>query len=107
MKVSQVATLINSVTSEIIGDSAVINEDLSNVVDIGKAIFDNTSYDNFVRTLVDHIGRVIFVDRVYTGNTLAVKRESWEYGAALEGNHICSWRCEKSWKKCHYGKNHS
>ena len=84
MKVSQVATLINSVTSEIIGESAVINEDLSNVVDIGKAIFDNTSYDNFVRSLVDHIGRVIFVDRVYTGNTLAIKRDAWEYGAVLE-----------------------
>lgn len=84
MKVSQVATLINSVTSELIGESAVINEDLSNVVDIGKAIFDNTSYDNFVRTLVDHIGRVIFVDRVYTGNTLAIKRDSWEYGSVLE-----------------------
>ena len=84
MKVSQVATLINSVTSEIIGESAVINEDLSNVVDIGKAIFDNTSYDNFVKTLVDHIGRVIFVDRVYTGNTLAIKRDSWEYGSVLE-----------------------
>ena len=84
MKVSQVATLINSVTSEIIGESAVINEDLSNVVDIGKAIFDNTSYDNFVRTLVDHIGRVIFVDRVYTGNTLAIKRDAWEYGSVLE-----------------------
>ena len=84
MKVSQVATLINSVTSEIIGESAVINEDLSNVVDIGKAIFDNTSYDNFVKALVDHIGRVIFVDRVYTGNTLAIKRDSWEYGSVLE-----------------------
>lgn len=84
MKVTQVASLINSVTSEIIGDSAVINEDLSNVVDIGKAIFDNTSYDNFVRSLVDHIGRVIFVDRVYTGNTLAIKRDSWEYGSVLE-----------------------
>ena len=84
MKVSQVATLINSVTSEIIGDSAVINEDLSNVVDVGKAIFDNTSYDNFVRSLVDHIGRVIFVDRTYTGNTLAIKRDSWEYGSVLE-----------------------
>lgn len=84
MKVTQVASLINSVTSEIIGDSAVINEDLSNVVDIGKAIFDNTSYDNFVRSLVDHIGRVIFVDRVYTGNTLAIKRDAWEYGSVLE-----------------------
>ena len=84
MKVTQVASLINSVTSEIIGDSAVINEDLSNVVDIGKAIFDNTSYDNFVRSLVDHIGKVIFVDRVYTGNTLAIKRDAWEYGSVLE-----------------------
>ena len=84
MKVTQVATLINSVTSEIIGEGAVINEDLSNVVDIGKAIFDNTSYDNFVRSLVDHIGRVIFVDRVYTGNTLAIKRDAWEYGSVLE-----------------------
>lgn len=84
MKVTQVASLINSVTSEIIGDSAVINEDLSNVVDIGKAIFDNTSFDNFVRSLVDHIGRVIFVDRVYTGNTLAIKRDAWEYGSVLE-----------------------
>lgn len=84
MKVTQVATLINSVTSEIIGEGAVINENLSNVVDIGKAIFDNTSYDNFVRSLVDHIGRVIFVDRVYTGNTLAIKRDAWEYGSVLE-----------------------
>ena len=84
MKVTQVASLINSVTSEIIGDSAVINEDLSNVVDIGKAIFDNTSYDNFVKSLVDHIGKVIFVDRVYTGNTLAIKRDAWEYGSVLE-----------------------
>ena len=84
MKVTQVATLINSVTSEIIGEGAVINEDLSNVVDIGKAIFDNTSYDNFVKSLVDHIGRVIFVDRVYTGNTLAIKRDAWEYGSVLE-----------------------
>jgi len=84
MKVSQVATLINSVSSELIGNSSVINENLSDVVTAGQLIFDNTSYDSFVRCLVDHIGKVIFVDRVYTGNTLAVKRESWEYGAALE-----------------------
>ena len=84
MKVSQVATLVNTVSDELIGNSSVINEDLSNVVDAGKAIFDNTSYDNFVRSLVDHIGRVIFVDRNYTGNTLAILRDSWEYGSVLE-----------------------
>lgn len=84
MDVKQVATLMNGVTSEIIGDSVVLNEDLSNVVDVGKAIFDNTSYDHFVKTLVDHIGRVIFVDRKYNGNTLSLYRDAWEYGAVME-----------------------
>ena len=84
MEVKQIAELINTTTHELIGLENVINEDLSNVVDAGKAIFDNTSYDNYVRSLVDHIGRVIFVDRKYTGNTLAILRDGWEYGAVLE-----------------------
>lgn len=84
MLVSQVAELVNLTTSELIGNSSVVKEDLSNTVEAGVTIFDNTSYDNFVKSLVDHIGRVQFEDRVYTGNTLAIKRESWEYGAVLE-----------------------
>lgn len=84
MDVKQVATLMNGVTTEILGEGAVVNENLSNVVDIGKAIFDSTSYDHFVKTLVDHIGRVMFVDRKYNGNTLSLYRDSWEYGAVME-----------------------
>ena len=84
MKVTQVAELINGVTGELIGNSAVVNEDLSNVVDAGTTIFDNTSYDHFVKSLVDHIGRVQFVNRAYTGNTLSVLRDAWEYGAVKE-----------------------
>ena len=59
MKVSQVYELLNTVTSEILGDSALVKEDLSNVVDLGVQIFDATSVDNYVRSLVDHIGKVI------------------------------------------------
>lgn len=84
MDIRQVATLMNGVTTEILGEGSVVNEDLSNVVDIGKAIFDNTSYDHFVKTLVDHIGRVMFVDRKYNGNTLSLYRDAWEYGAVME-----------------------
>lgn len=84
MEVKQVATLINDTTNELIGVENVINEDLTNVVDAGEQIFNNTSYDNFVKSLVDHIGRVKFVDRKYTGNTLAILRDSWEYGSVLE-----------------------
>ena len=75
---------LSEVVKFLFGEGAVVNEDLSNVVDIGKAIFDNTSYDHFVKTLVDHIGRVMFVDRKYNGNTLSLYRDSWEYGAVME-----------------------
>lgn len=84
MEVTQLHNIVNGVTTEILGADAVVNEDLSNVVDMGKSIFDNTSYDKFVRTLVDHVGRVIFVDRKYTGSTLALRRDAWEYGAVME-----------------------
>jgi hypothetical protein len=84
MDIKQVATLMNGITTEILGEGAVVNEDLSNVVDMGKAIFDNTSYDHYVKTLCDHIGRMIFVDRKYTGGMASLYRDSWEYGAVME-----------------------
>ena len=84
MDITQVATLVNSVNQEIIGTSAILAEDLSNVVDVGKAIFDATSYDKYVNALVDHIGRVIFVDRKYSGELASLYRDNWEYGAVME-----------------------
>ena len=84
MDISQVANIVNGVTSEVLGESAIQTEDLSNVVDMGRAIFDNTSYDKFVRSLIDHIGRVMFVNRTYTGTSLALRRDGWEYGAVMQ-----------------------
>lgn len=84
MKVTQLYTLINNVTKEILGETAVVNEDLSNVVDIGKSIFDQTSVDNYVKKLVNHIGKVIFVDRVYAGSVPSVLMDSWEFGSVLQ-----------------------
>ena len=84
MDITQVATLVNSVNQEIIGSSAILEEDLSNVVDVGKAVFDATSYDKYVGALVDHIGRVIFVDRKYSGSLASLYRDNWEYGAVME-----------------------
>lgn len=84
MKVTQIATIMNTVTSEILGKSGVVAEDLSNIVDVGKEILDTTDVDNYVRKLIDHIGRVIFVDRVYRGTAPSVLMDSWEYGSVLE-----------------------
>nr|CAI8715881.1 putative major head protein [Acinetobacter phage Phanie] len=84
MKVTQLATLMNTVTQEILGETAIIQEDLSNVVDIGKQIFDQTAVDNYVKTLVNHIGKVVFVNRLYAGGVPSVLMDSWEFGSVLE-----------------------
>lgn len=84
MKVSQVYELLNSVTSEILGKTDIVKEDLSNVVDLGVQIFDATSVDSYVKSLCDHIGRVVFVNRPYAGGAPSVLMDSWEFGAVLE-----------------------
>lgn len=84
MTVVQIKDLMNSVTTEILGKGNIVAEDLSNVVDIGKEIFDNTDVDNYVKSLVNHIGKVIFVNRPYTGNIPSMLMDSWEFGSVLE-----------------------
>lgn len=85
MKVTQLYALINSVTKEAMGETIVVNEDLSNVVDLGKAVMDQANgLDNYVRKLVDHIGKVVFVNRAYSGGVPSVLMDSWEFGSVLE-----------------------
>lgn len=84
MTVQQIYTLMNTVTSEIMGKTNVVKEDLSNVVDVGKELFSNTDVDNYVKSLVNHIGKVIFVNRPYTGNVPSMMMDSWEFGSVLE-----------------------
>ena len=84
MEVAQVYTLVNNATKEILGETAVVAEDLSNVVDIGTEIFNSNAVDNYVRSLVNHIGKVIFVNRAYSGSVPSVLMDGWEYGSVLE-----------------------
>lgn len=84
MEVKQIYEIVNQTTQETLGESAVVNEDLSNIVDIGTAVFNAQAVDNYVKSLVDHIGRVIFVNRPYRGNVPSVLMDGWEYGSVLE-----------------------
>ena len=84
MKITQLHTLVNSITQEVLGEVGVVQEDLSNVVDIGKEIIDSDNVDNYVKKLVNHIGKVIFVNRLYAGGVPSVMMDSWEYGSVLE-----------------------
>lgn len=84
MLVKQIYDIMNTVTSEVLGESVVVAEDLGNIVDIGTAIFNASAIDNYVRSLVNHIGKVIFVNRPYSGNVPSVLMDGWEYGSILE-----------------------
>jgi hypothetical protein len=84
MQITQIATLMNSVTSEILGTTDVVKEDLSNIVEVGKQIFDATSTDHYVKSLLNHIGKVVFVNRIYNGVAPSVMMDAWEYGSVLE-----------------------
>ena len=83
MEVKQIYSLVNEITNELLG-STIVKEDLSNVVDVGNAVFNANKVDNYVRSLVNHIGRVIFVDRAYSGSVPSVLMDSWEFGSVLE-----------------------
>lgn len=84
MTVKQIYELVNASTKQVLGETAILTEDLSNVVDIGTEIFNANAVDNYVKTLVDRIGKVIFVNRPYSGSIPSVLMDSWEYGSVTE-----------------------
>lgn len=84
MEVKQIYEIMNTVTGEVLGKSDVVAEDLSNIVDVGKEIIDKDAVDNYVKSLVNRIGKVIFVNRPYSGSAPSVMMDGWEYGSVLE-----------------------
>lgn len=84
MEVTQIYEIVNNITNEVTGKSDLVKEDLSNIADVGTSIFDSTSVDNYVKSLVDHIGKVIFVNRAYKGNAPSVLMDGWEFGSVLQ-----------------------
>jgi len=84
MKVEQIYSLVNDITGELLGKTDLLQEDLSNVVDVGTELFDSVSVDNYVKTLVNKVGKTVFVNRQYKGNVPSVLMDSWEFGSVLE-----------------------
>ena len=84
MEVKQIYTLMNSVSNEVLGKTDLVKEDLTGVVDMGTEVFNANAVDNYVKSLVNHIGKVIFVNRPYAGKVPSVLMDSWEFGSVLE-----------------------
>lgn len=84
MKITQIHEIMNTTVQEVLGTETIVNEDLSNIIDIGNEIISTENVDNYVKKLVNHIGKVVFSDRVYSGSAPNVLMDSWEFGSILE-----------------------
>ena len=84
MQITQVYDFVNTATQEALGTEVVVAEDLSNIVTVGEAVFNANAMDKYVKALVNRIGKVIFVNRVYQGSAPSVMMDGWEYGSVLQ-----------------------
>lgn len=84
MNVKQIYTIINSVSDEVLGKTGIVKDDLTGIVDLGTEVFNQNALDNYVKSLVNHIGKVVFVTRPYMGKVPSVLMDSWEFGSVLE-----------------------
>ena len=84
MEVKQIYTLMNSVSQEVLGKTDLVHEDLTGIVDMGTEVFNQNAVDNYVKSLVNHIGKVVFVNRPYSGKVPSVLMDAWEFGSVLE-----------------------
>jgi len=84
MDVKQIYSLVNNISKEVLGTTEIVQEDLTGVVDLGTAVFNANALDNYVKSLVNHIGKVVFVNRAYAGKVPSVLMDSWEFGSVLE-----------------------
>ena len=84
MNVEQICKLVNTVSGEVLGKTGLVNDDLTGVVDLGNEVFNQNAVDNYVKSLVNHIGKVVFVNRPYSGKVPSVLMDAWEFGSVLE-----------------------
>lgn len=84
MEVKQIYEIINSVSGEVLGRTDIVTDDLTGIVDLGTEVFNQGAADNYVKSLVNHIGKVIFVNRPYAGKVPSVLMDAWEFGSVLE-----------------------
>ena len=88
MKYKQIGEILNDVYGSIIGEDNLIKEDLSNIVEVGKmitssSVFDD-NFDNYVKKIVDKVGKVIEHTDTLELRHLPIYKDSWEYGSILE-----------------------
>lgn len=81
MKVEDASALINQAAKNFSGLEATVNQDLSNIVDFGRAVEDAMGFDVFFEKLVDQFNTIKFWSRPYVTFAPNVYMEAERFGS--------------------------
>lgn len=84
MQVSQIFKIVNEALKQTDGNLPLLQEDLSNIIDVGNSIFNANSFDNYAKKLVDRIGKDVFVSRPYSGLAPSIYMDSVIWGSVTQ-----------------------
>ena len=83
MEVKQIYAIVNDVRDQVLGKKDVAITDVQGIIETGTEIFNANQVDNYVKALVNRIGREIFVARKYSGGAPSVLMDGWEFGSVM------------------------
>lgn len=85
MKVTQVYSLMNDIAQQAWGEDAIAVQDLTGLISLGnKTLSSSTDIDNFLKVLVDRIGRTVIRNLDLEINYPNIVRDGFEFGAVLQ-----------------------
>lgn len=89
MEIKQDYQFLNAAMPEEMGESGLVNEDMSNIAAVGQKLADLKMVNQFFTNYLDVIGRVKISDRSYTAKLKSLLREGWEMrGSILQKLHF-------------------
>lgn len=84
MNVKQAYDLLNqAILPEVVGEESVTVEDVTGLVAYGKQIDAADAYDNYTKTIVNVIGKTVFVNRAYEGAFPNLLIDYTEFGSIV------------------------
>lgn len=85
MEVNQIYSVVNSIVSQALGQTALTAVDNQSLISLGNTVLSSSSNtENFLNTLVQRIGRTIYSFREYRSSFNGLLRSNFEWGAILQ-----------------------
>ena len=85
MDINQIYGIVNSVTAQAMGSTAIAVIDEKSLISLGNDVLSSqTNTDNWTKTLIQRIGKTIISQRRYSPEIKRMLRDNFEWGAVVQ-----------------------